>query len=154
MEETNKQEKSKIEIFFKKYWHIVVIVVLLLFGMNQCVRSCSRNQKINKQNIEITQQDSIINSLEIEIDTLKNGLNYYKALYESEIQHNSNFTSIATGNQNELYSHMNKLNNDILILQNNNIKLEKTIKNLNSENIILKDSIIYYRNKLNKKIEQ
>lgn len=153
--QNNKQTKKvvKKEGFLKKYWHIIVISILLLFGMMQCTKSCSRKGNIALQNVEIQKRDSIIDNLELRVDTLSNSLNYYKALYESEIQHNSNFTSIATGNQNELYSQMNKLNNDILSLQNDKIKLEKTIKNLNSENNILKDSLVYYRRELNKKIE-
>lgn len=138
--QNNKQTKKvvKKEGFLKKYWHIIVICLLFVFAMSQCTRSCTRNSKIKTQNIEIQKRDSTINSLTLEIDTLKNNLNYYTALYNSERSHNSNFASIATGNQNELYNQMNELNNQILTLQNKNTLLNK-------ENSMLRDSISYYK---------
>lgn len=131
--------------FLKKYWHIIVISVLLLFGMMQCTKSCNRSGNIKLQNIEIQKRDSIIDNLEVQVDTLTNSLHYYIALYESETKHNSNFASIATGNQNDLYNQMNQLNAQILSLQNEKILLDNTIRRLNSENSILKDSILYYK---------
>lgn len=140
-----KTDKKKKEGFFKKYWHIILICILFVFGMMQCTRSCNRNQNIRHQNQEIQKRDSIIDNLNLQIDTLSNSIHYYTALYESEIKHNTNFTSIATGNQNELYNQMNQLNNKIVSLQNEKIVLENSIKRLNKENSMLRDSILYYK---------
>ena len=142
-----KQVKKPVKktSFLKKYWHIIVIVVLLMFGMMQCTKSCNRSGSIKLQNIEMQKRDSIIENLEVQVDTLTNSLHYYIALYESETKHNSNFTSIATGNQNDLYNQMNQLNAQILSLQNEKILLDNTIRRLNSENSMLKDSILYYK---------
>ena len=68
------QTKKSKQGFFKKYWHLVVICVLLLLFMGQCTKSCSRNQKINGQNIELAKRDSIIDNLELRVDTLNNSL--------------------------------------------------------------------------------
>ena len=76
------------------------------------------------------QRDSIINVLNVEIDTLKNGLNYYTALYNSEKSHNSNFANIATGNQAELYNKINELEATVSRLQNENKSLRKKISEL------------------------
>lgn len=151
---TTKQTKPKKVSFFKKYWHIIVIGILLLFGMMQCSKSCSRKGNISRQNIEIQKRDTIIDNLEFRVDTLTNSLNYYTALYNSERSHNSNFASIATGNQNELYNQMNALNSQILSLQNEKIGLERNIRNLGRENAVLKDSLIFYKNELDKYIEE
>lgn len=146
-----KQQKTK-EGFFKRYWHIIVIIVLLLFAMSQCTKSCSRNQKISGQNKEMLAKDSIIDNLSLQVDTLKNSLNYYVALYNAERSHNSDFTSIATGNQNELYTQITDLNAKIVSLQNESIVLNNKIKSLNKENGVLKDSLLYYKS-TNKNIE-
>lgn len=143
------QVKKKVEktSFIKKNWHIIIICVLFIFGMSQCTKSCNRNQNIKYQNKELHTKDSIIDALNCKVDTLTTSLHYYTALYESEIKHNSNFASIATGNQNELYEQMEQLNNEIVSLKNDNITLDNRIKQLNKENSALKDSLSYYKNK-------
>lgn len=147
----SKTKKKKKEGFFKRYWQFIVMFVLLAFAMSQCTKSCSRNMSISKQNIEIAYRDSIIENLELRVDTLMNTVQYYLALYEAETKHNSNFASIATGNQNELYNQMNALNSQILSLQNDKISMERTIKTLNKENGVLRDSVQYYKEELDKK---
>lgn len=145
-------EKKQVKTnFIKKNWYIIVICILVAFGMSQCTKSCTRGQNIKSQNKEIVKRDSVIDAINLKVDTLTNSLHYYTALYESEIQHNSNFASIATGNQNELYNQMNQLNNQILGLQNEKIMLEKNLKNLTKENSILRDSINHYKNLSNMK---
>lgn len=129
-----KKKPTQKENFFKKNWQIILIVVLLAFGMSQCAKSCNRKTNIKYQNFTLTQKDSVINSLELKIDTLKNSVQYYTALFESEKNHNSNFASIATGNQTELYSKINAL-------ESKNIELEKKIQKLEKENKALKDTI-------------
>ena len=135
-----KSQKPKNN-FFKKNWHIIVIVILFLFGMGQCTRSCSRNQSIHTQTEEIMKKDSIINSLEMTIDTLKNNVNYYTALFESERNHNSNFASIATGNQAELYGQINNLIERNTTLEKENTSLKDKVNSLEKENKELKETI-------------
>lgn len=128
-----KPQKPK-ESFLKRNWHIILITVLLAFGMSQCAKSCNRKTNIKQQNQEILLKDSTINALSQKIDTLSNSLHYYTALYENETKHNTNFASIATGNQAELYSKINSLESKVS-------ELEKTVSRLNKENKSLKDSL-------------
>lgn len=53
----------------KKNWHIIVIVILILFGMNKCTTSCTRGHIINNQLKQIEQCDSMYNH---DIDSLTN----------------------------------------------------------------------------------
>lgn len=139
MANTNIKKSSSVKGgFFKRNWHIIVIVVLAMFAMSQCSRSCSRKQSIALQNTEMAKQDSVIVSLEMKIDTLKNSVNYYTALFESEKNHNSNFASIATGNQAELYGRITEL-------ENKNATLEANLKQLTKENKSLRDTIANLR---------
>ena len=130
MEKNTKKKKS----WFKRNWHILAIALLLALFMSQCTKSCSRGQTIKMQDTEIAKRDSIINELEQRIDTLKNSVNYYTALFESEKSHNSNFASIATGNQAELYGKITQL-------EQSNAALDNTIKRLTKENKALRDSL-------------
>ena len=54
----------------KKNWHIIVIVLLLLFGLSKCTQSCNRSTEINKNITTIEQKDSLIKVLEDSIVTL------------------------------------------------------------------------------------
>lgn len=58
----------------KKNWHIIVIVVLLLFGMSKCTQSCNRSTEINKNITTIEQKDSLIKVLEDSIVTLNHNI--------------------------------------------------------------------------------
>ncbi len=55
----------------KKNWHIIVIVILLLFGMTKCTQSCNRSSEINKNIKIIEQKDSTIKVLNDSIIVLK-----------------------------------------------------------------------------------
>lgn len=54
----------------KKNLHIIVIVILLLFGMSKCTQSCNRSTEINKNITTIEQKDSLIKVLEDSVVTL------------------------------------------------------------------------------------
>ena len=54
----------------KKNWHIIVIVILLLFGMSKCTQSCNRSTEINRNITTIEQKDSLIKILEDSVVTL------------------------------------------------------------------------------------
>ena len=75
----------------KKNWHIIVIVVLLLFGMSKCTQSCNRSTEINKNIITIEQKDSLIKvlndsvvTLNHKIDLLSNDKSNQEKLIESQ----------------------------------------------------------------------
>ena len=69
----------------KKNWHIIVIILLLLFGMNRCANSCTNSNKYDKSELEKTQivhqKDSIISCLEDSI----NELNTIIKIYEEKV---------------------------------------------------------------------
>ena len=64
----------------KKNWHIIVIVLLLLFGMSKCTQSCNRSTEINKNVIMIAQRDSLIKVLEDSVVTLNHKSNQEKLI--------------------------------------------------------------------------
>ena len=75
----------------KKNWHIIVIVVLLLFGMSKCTQSCNRSTEINKNITTIEQKDSLIKVLNDsivvlnhKIDLLDNDKSNQEKLIESQ----------------------------------------------------------------------
>ena len=75
----------------KKNWHIIVIVVLLLFGMTKCTQSCNRSTEINKNITTIEQKDSLIKvlsdsviTLNHKIDLLSNDKSNQEKLIESQ----------------------------------------------------------------------
>lgn len=134
MEQKNNIKQNNKKNWIQRNWSIILMCLFLVFGMSQCMSRCSKNGKINMQETTITQKDSIIDNLNTQIDTLKFSLNYYTALFESERNHNSNFASIATGNQSELYSKINSLEAQIATLENR-------LRTLSAENKKLSDSI-------------
>ena len=75
----------------KKNWHIIVIVILLLFGMSKCTQSCNRSTEINKNIATIEQKDRLIKVLEDsvvvlnhKIDLLSNDKSNQEKLIESQ----------------------------------------------------------------------
>ena len=75
----------------KKNWHIIVIVILLLFGMSKCTQSCNRSTEIDNNNTIIQQKDSTIKvlndsvvSLNHKIDLLSNDKSNQEKLIESQ----------------------------------------------------------------------
>lgn len=75
----------------KKNWHIIVIVLLLLFGLSKCTQSCNRSTEINKNITTIEQKDSLIKVLEDsivilnhKIDLLDNDKSNQEKLIESQ----------------------------------------------------------------------
>lgn len=124
--------------FFKKYWQIILICVLGLFGMSKCTTSCNRQSTIDSQ-------VHYIDSITACNDSLRESLNYYTAMYELESKHNDNFTNIAVGNQNELYAKITALekDNESLVAKSNALakenkdlksKINELIKQTNQQN--------------------
>lgn len=62
----------------KKNWKNILLVLVVLFSMNKCTQSCSRQGEIDKQKIEIVSKDSINRVQKSTIDSMKieiSGLN-------------------------------------------------------------------------------
>ena len=75
----------------KKNWHIIVIVLLLLFGMSKCTQSCNRSAEIDKNVVTIEKKDSLIKvlkdsvvTLNHKIDLLRNDKSNQEKLIESQ----------------------------------------------------------------------
>lgn len=75
----------------KKHIPLIAIIILLLFGMSKCTQSCNRSTQIDKQTIELTKRDSVINvlndsivSLNHKIDLLTNDKSNQEKLIESQ----------------------------------------------------------------------
>ena len=79
----------------KQHWKVILLCLFVVLWMNRCSVACSRESKIEKLEDQVEHRDSLIREMTYELD-MKN------ALLDSEKSHNSNFTSIASGNQAEL----------------------------------------------------
>ena len=111
---------------FVKNWKNILLIVLVLFSLSKCTSSCNRKQEINRLNVQIERldstlavRDSIIHDNEFELFRLNESLS-------SEKKHNDNFTTIASGNQQELNEKINSLTNE-------NKNLKQKIKELERE---------------------
>ena len=111
---------------FVKNWKNILLIVLVLFSLSKCTSSCNRKQEINRLNVQIERldstlavRDSIIHDNEFELFRLNESLS-------SEKKHNDNFTTIASGNQQELTEKINSLTNE-------NKNLKQKIKELERE---------------------
>ena len=124
---------KKKESFLKKYWHIIVIIILLIFGMGQCTKSCGRKGKITNQNIEMSTKDSIIEANAKQIHDMESQINYLNSIIENEKSHTSNFASIAVGNQTELLKKIDELESKAKSLEKENKALEKENASLKKE---------------------
>ena len=64
--------------WIKNHWKEIIIGLLIIFSLNKCTQSCSRQSKINEVNITILEKDSIINSLNDSIYMLNTKLKVYE----------------------------------------------------------------------------
>lgn len=64
--------------WIKQHWKEIVIVILILFGMNKCTQSCTRQNKINESELNILVRDSTISSLNDSIYVLNTKLKVYE----------------------------------------------------------------------------
>lgn len=98
----------------KQHWKGILIVLLVIFSLNKCSVACNRDTKINKQQIELTQKDSII---KIQLDSL----NILKIRWNDSQNSQNRYEGLALGNQQQLL-------NEIESLQNINNEQAKQIK--------------------------
>jgi len=60
-------------------WKTIGVIILVFLYINSCTSNCTKNNKLRVNNITIEQKDSVINSLNNEVDSMKaviNGLNH------------------------------------------------------------------------------
>lgn len=108
----------------KKYWKEILIGLLIVFSMNKCTVACNRSTKINKQETELVQKDSVIR---VQADSL----NIFKIRWDDAQKSQSTYQGIALGNQTNLIQEVESLNNTINaykdqvnVLKNQNNKLK------------------------------
>jgi len=119
----------------KKYWKEILIGLLIIFSMNKCTVACNRSTKLDKQETEITQKDSVI---KVQADSL----NILKIRWSDAQNSQSTYQGIALGNQQELVK-------EITELKDENSSLVIKISNLESENLKLKRENSSLKNQLN-----
>ncbi len=110
----------------KKNWKSILIVLLVLFSLNKCTVSCNRQGVIDKQNIEIVKQDSLIKAQNDSIRILNVEL-IGKNDKEDALNNAHNL-----GNDYYTYT-ISKLNDSIKSLKSSNVKKDKEIKKLNGQ---------------------
>jgi peptidoglycan hydrolase CwlO-like protein len=110
----------------KKNWKTILIVLLVLFSLNKCTVSCNRQGVIDKQNVEIVKQDSLIKAQNDSIRILNVEL-IGKNDKEEAVNNAHNL-----GNDYYTYT-INKLNDSIKILNNKVRDNSKEISKLNSK---------------------
>lgn len=120
--------------FIKKNWKMILIALLVVFSLNKCTVACNRDTKINKQQIELVQKDSIIKE---KTDSLK-VLNIRWADLQSN---KSDLVGVALDTKQELSIQVHNLESDNKSLNDKIKKLETENSNLRKENKQLKDQL-------------
>ena len=118
----------------KQHWKVILLCLFVVLWMNRCSVACSRESKIEKLEDQVERRDSLIREMTYELD-MKN------ALLDSEKSHNSNFTSIASGNQAELMKRIYNLTEENAKLKEENKHQKKLNNDLSRENGILRTQL-------------
>ena len=118
----------------KQYWKEILIGLLIVFGLNKCTVACNRSTKIDVQQTELVQKDSII---KVQTDSL----NILRIRWNDAQNSQSTYQGIALGNQQELINQINTLKQE-------KESLSSKINNLNNENSKLKKTISEMKSKL------
>jgi len=118
----------------KKNWKIILISLLVVFSLNKCTVACNRGTKVNKQQAELAQKDSLIK-------IQKDSLNILKIRWDDSQRSQSTYQEIAIGNQNELVNIIIELKNEISIKDAHINSLTKENNKLKKENLNLKKQI-------------
>ena len=122
--------------FIKKNWKIILIALLIVFSLNKCTVACNRDTKINKQQIELVQKDSIIKAQ-------ADSLNAFSIRWEENQKGQANYQNLAIGTKEEL---VNTIDN----MKNTNEMMAKRIQSLTNENITLKKENKQLKEQINK----
>lgn len=122
-------------------WKVMLICLAVLLLMGQC-SSCSRDNRVEKRDAEIT----VLNS---KVDSLVNEYNHLKTRFDDAQLHNSDFTNIATGNQNDLNRTITDLRNENSSLRKQVSALTNTCEALRKDNVRLNKEIVDLMEKLN-----
>ena len=126
--------------FIKKNWKMILIVLLVVFSLNKCTVACNRDTKINKQQTELIQKDSII---KIQSDSL----NILKIRWSDAQTNKNDLVGVALNTKQELANDVNKLTNDNNVLNNKVNQLTSEINKLKKENKQLNDLLNNKQNK-------
>ena len=120
--------------FIKKNWKMILIVLLVVFSLNKCTVACNRDTKINKQQTELVQKDSII---KVQADSL----NILKIRWNDAQTNKNDLVGVALNTKQELVNQVNQLTNDNNILSQKVNQLTSEVNNLKKENKRLKEQL-------------
>jgi len=120
--------------FIKKHWKEILIGLLIVFSLNKCTVACNRDTKINKQQIELVQKDSIIKSQ-------NDSLNIFKVRWDENQKGQANYQNLAKGTKQDLENEIESLNNVINAYKNQVNSLENQNAKLIKENKQLKNQL-------------
>ena len=125
----------------KQHWKVILLCLFVVLWMNRCSVACSRESKIEKLEDQVEQRDSLLSKRDSIIREMTFELNMKNALLDSEKSHNSNFTSIASGNQAELMKRIYNLTEENTKLKEENKHQKKLNNDLSRENGILRTQL-------------
>ena len=117
--------------FIKKNWKMILIALLIVFSLNKCTVACNRDTKINKQQTELVQKDSII---KVQADSL----NILKIRWNDAQTNKNDIVGVALNSKQELTNQVNQLTNENKTLSQKINQLTSEINNLKRENKQLK----------------
>jgi len=117
--------------FIKKNWKMILIALLVVFSLNKCTVACNRDTKINKQQTELVQKDSII---KVQADSL----NILKIRWDDAQTNKNDIVGVALNSKQELTNQVNQLTNENKTLSQKINQLTSEINNLKNENKKLK----------------
>jgi len=120
--------------YIKKNWKLILIAILIVFSLNKCTVACNRDTKINKQNIELVQKDSIIKAQ-------TDSLNILKVRWDDAQTNKNDLVGVALNTKQELANQVNQLTNDNNSLSQKINTLTSEVNKLKRENKQLKDKL-------------
>lgn len=120
--------------FIKKNWKTILIVLLVVFSLNKCTVACNRDSKIDKQQTELVQKDSIIKA---QYDSL----NILKVRWNDAQTNKNDIVGVALNSKQELTNQVNQLNSENSTLTQKVNKLTSEVNKLNRENKKLRDQL-------------
>jgi len=120
--------------YIKKHWKEILIVLLVVFSLNKCTVACNRYTKINKQEVELVQKDSII---KVQSDSLK----AFSIRWEENQRGQANYQNLAVGTKEELVNTIGEMKNTIEFMTNKIQTLTNENTQLKKENKQLKEQL-------------